>query len=285
MAGVSLLSLTRRLKTVVNTRKITKAMALVSASKYQKARVALYKNNIHFDSLKEIVFEVATNLQDRENIYFQNKEKPKKLIVVCNSEKGMVGSYNSQIIGEAIKFIENETEKPYVITTGKKGLSVLKRLILEDKSEMINLGDVPSFDEIHDIYGHIMGLYSSGFIDEVYFIYSKYISPVKNMVRVEKLLPLDFPKSAEDNHSEFEFQPSTEEMMKTVFNMYIKEKIYNTVLNSKTAEQSIRMAAMNGATKNADEIIISLNKQYNRLRQSAITQEISEIVGGAEALR
>lgn len=285
MAGVSLLSLIRRLKTVVNTRKITKAMALVSASKYQKARVALYKNNIHFDSLKEIVFEVATNLQDRENIYFQNKEKPKKLIVVCNSEKGMVGSYNSQIIGEAIKFIENETEKPYVITTGKKGLSVLKRLILEDKSEMMNLGDVPTFDEIHDIYDHIMGLYSSGFIDEVYFIYSKYISPVKNMVTVEKLLPLDFPKSAEDNHSEFEFQPSTEEMMKTVFNMYIKEKIYNTVLNSKTAEQSIRMAAMNGATKNADEIIISLNKQYNRLRQSAITQEISEIVGGAEALR
>lgn len=285
MAGVSLPALKRRLRTVTNTRKITKAMALVSSSKYQKARVALYKNDLHFQSIVEIVDEVTKSSKDLNSIYFSNENRNRKLFVILNSDRGMVGSYNSSLIAKAFELMGHEKEVPYFITTGKKGYAVLKKIILDDKSEMISLTDVPTFDEINEMYDHIFGLYKSGYVNEVVIIYSKYVSPIKNEVTQEKLLPIDRPSKIEGYSSQFEFVPNDESMIDEVLLMYLKEKLYNVILSAKTSEQSIRMSSMNSATKNADELIMSLNKTYNRLRQSAITQEISEIVGGAEALR
>ena len=287
MAGVSLPSLKRRLKTVTNTRKITKAMALVSSSKYQKARVALYKNEKHFKALFDIVTEVVNNAGDIDSIFFENDNRNKKLYIMLNSDRGLVGSYNNSLVAKVLEMMSQEKELPYIITTGKKGFGALKKIIMEDKSELLSLSDVPSFNEIDEMFEHIFGLYKSGYVNEVHVIYIKYITPLKNELTVEKLLPFEKMEvsQAMEMHSEFEFIPSAEEMVDQVFTMYLKEKLYNVILNAKTAEQSVRMSSMNSATKNADELIADLNKTYNRLRQSAITQEISEIVGGAEALR
>lgn len=285
MAGVSLPSLKRRLKTVTNTRKITKAMALVSSSKYQKARIALYKNEIHFKFLSDIVSEVVKNAGEIESIFFNNKNRNKKLYVLLNSDRGLVGSYNTQLIAKAFEMMSVEEEVPYIITTGKKGFGVLRKVMMDDKSELLEISDVPDFTETTELFDHIFGLYKSGYVNQVELIYMKYITPIKNELTVERLLPFDKVESKDEIHSQFDFEPSAEEMVDEVFTMYLKEKIYNVILNAKTAEQSVRMSSMNSATKNADELIANLNNTYNRLRQSAITQEISGIVGGAEALR
>lgn len=323
MAGVTLLSLKRRLKTVTNTRKITKAMGLVSTSKYQKARSLLYSNEKHFKSLEEIVAEVFINIESKDSFYFGNKGVDKKLVIICNSDKGMVGSFNSAMINLSLVEMHTFSQVPYIITTGNRGMAVLKKLVMDDMhSEVLSLGDLPSFLDLEELFDHIHGLYKNGYVDEVIIYYTDYINAVKTEVKSERFLPVDESsfkayinkdividkdkeekeklkrtkdddenKRAEDKKNEkahlvhFEFSPSADEMQDELFMMYLKEKLYNIILKSKTSEQSVRMRAMESATKNADEILLSLNKQFNRLRQSVITQEISEIVGGAEALK
>lgn len=302
MAGVTLLSLKRRLKTVTNTRKITKAMGLVSTSKYQKARILLANNEKHFKSLEEIVGEVYGSITNRESIYFSNNGRDKKLFIICNSDKGMVGGFNSSMINKALIDMQSSIEIPYIITTGNRGMTVLRKIVLDDfHSEVLALGDLPTFSDTEELLDHMLGLYKNGYVNEVTIYYTDYINPVRTEVRAKKLLPIDdstfedLIKKGKDEEEkenegkntkvEFDFEPSADEMQTKLLEMYLKEKVYNILLKSKTSEQSVRMRAMESATKNADEILFDLSKQFNRLRQSVITQEISEIVGGAEALK
>ena len=153
--------------------------------------------------------------------------------------------------------------------------------------ELLNFGDLPGFDDTEELFDHCIGLYRNGYVSEVVVVYTRYLSALRDEVRADVILPFpmeELKKSPQD-HDRFEFDPTAGEMEDQIFSMFLREKLYNMLLNAKTAEHSTRMKAMDSANKNADEILSDLNKQLNRVRQTAITQEISEIVGGAEALK
>ncbi len=289
MAGTTLLSIKRRLKIVNNTRKITKAMGLVSTSKYQRARVLLYSNEKHFSSLSEIVGQVVEGIKEKDSFYFDNHGRDNKLYIICNSGKGMVGGFNTAMISRALMDMQTEKEVPFIITTGNRGMALLKKVFLDDlHSEIIPIGDLPTFKDTEELFDHTLGLYKNGYVNEVNLYFTDYINPVRTEVRKVRLLPMDREETPGREGGEnilFEYEPSADLMQEKIMEMYLKEKIYNILLKSKTSEQAIRMRAMESATKNADEILMDLGRQFNRLRQSMITQEISEIVGGSEALR
>ncbi|MFB0919188.1 MAG: ATP synthase F1 subunit gamma [Clostridiaceae bacterium] len=305
MAGVSLLSLVRRLKTVTSTRKITSAMGLVATSKYQKVKRLLSSNEVHFSSLIEIIRDVSSEVAESDSIFVAHEkdkttpEVNKKLIIIFNSTKGMVGGYNSEVMEKALSMIETEIHVPYIFTTGTRGMAFINKFIAKEGSKTINVSDVPCFKSTSELLEEALELYKKGYVNEVQLIYTRYLSPVRTEVVAERLLPI-----AVENFSQipsikvetentvnteggpgFEFQPPADKMQDRIFGLYLKEKLYNTALHAKTSEQSVRMRAMDSATKNADEILRDLTKQFNRLRQSTITQEITEIVGGAEALK
>ena len=291
MAGVSLLSLKRRQKTVTSTHKITKAMGLVSTSKYQKARIRLGSNDQHYISFREIVDEILNSVEpdeDETGIFLKSPNPGKrKLYIIFNSVKGLCAGYNSQIGAKAQHLIQAEPLEPYIIFTGTRGITDLKKSITPEHMENLNFGDLPNFDDTEDLFDHTIGLYRNGYVSEVVVIYTRYLSALRSDVRVETILPfhgLDQKQKSEEKVI-FDFDPSAAEMEDQIFSMFLREKLYNILLHAKTAEHSTRMKAMDSANKNADEILSDLSRELNRVRQTAITQEISEIVGGAEALK
>lgn len=292
MAGVSLLALKRRQKTVTSTRKITKAMGLVSTSKYQRARLLLAANDQHYRSFREIVDEVlASQDRDEENagIYLKTPNPGKrKLFIIYNSVKGLCAGYNTQVGSVAHALIAAEDQEPYIIFTGTRGISEITSSITPEHMEHLNFGDLPNFDDTEELFDHTIGLYRNGYVSEVVVIYTHYLSALRDEVRAETILPFTGLEVNDTVRSEavlFDFDPSAAEMEDQIFTMFLREKLYNILLHAKTAEHSTRMKAMDSANKNADEILSDLNKQLNRVRQTAITQEITEIVGGAEALK
>lgn len=291
MAGVSLLGLKRRQKTVTSTRKITKAMGLVSTSKYQKARIRLAANDRHYISFQEIVDEILSSADPHEEetgIFLKTPNPGKrKLFIIFNSVKGLCAGYNTQVGAKALELIRAEALEPYIIFTGTRGVSDLKKSITPEHMEHLNFGDLPDFDDTEELFDHTIGLYRNGYVSEVVVIYTKYLSALRDEVRADVILPFAGQEESKQTESKviFDFDPSAAEMEDRIFTMFLREKLYNILLHAKTAEHSTRMKAMDSANKNADEILSDLNKQLNRVRQTAITQEITEIVGGAEALK
>lgn len=286
MAGVSLLVLSKRLKTVSSTRKITSAIGLVAASKFQKAKRLLAANEVHFQSLKGIVADVVNHVAEPSPVYFANHSESPKMYVVFNSAKGMVGGYNSEIMGKTLQLLEAAEKPPFLMTTGTRGLVMIDQFIHDDNFKMITVGDIPQFKNTEEIYGHLIGLYQDRVVSEINLIYTEYLSPVKNQVVMKRFLPLDEEFAVTDpDRTEYEFQPQPDRMQDRIFPLYLKEKLYNCALHAKTSEQAVRMRSMDSATKNADGLLNDLSKQFNRLRQNTITQQITEIVGGAEALK
>ena len=291
MAGVSLLSLKRRQKTVTSTRKITKAMGLVSTSKYQKARLRLAANDHHYSSFSDIVDEILKSVvpNEYETRIFLKSPNPgkRKLFLIFNSVKGLCAGYNTQIGNVAQGLIGKELLEPYIIFTGTRGITELRKSITPEHMENLNFGDLPDFNATEELFDHTIGLYRNGYVSEVVVIYTKYLSALRDEIRADTILAFPSLEKKEDPAGKviFDFDPTAAEMEDQIFSMFLREKLYNILLHAKTAEHSTRMKAMDSANKNADEILSDLNKQLNRVRQTAITQEITEIVGGAEALK
>ncbi|MNO78612.1 ATP synthase gamma chain [compost metagenome] len=171
-------------------------------------------------------------------------------------------------------------ENAEVMVVGQKGLSYLKRYNQSTLAEYVDIPDVPTVKEAKIIYEHAIRLYKEGSISEINVIYAEFISPVKQNMKKAKLLPMD---KIEGKKANIIAEPNIEEVVEGTLDIYLKSYILNCMLNSKASEQSARMTAMDGATNNASDLLDALNTKYNRIRQTAITQEISEIVGGAEA--
>lgn len=289
MAGVSLLSLVRRLKTVKSTKKITSAMGIVATTKYQKARRSLDANNEHFRTLNTIISNIEENIEEHNTYYFIKNPGEKKLYIVFNSVKGMVGGYNSELMGEVVKLIKTDRVSPVILATGHRGLSYINKLIRPEDLKVYADSDIPTYGKAAELLNLPLEMYKNGEVSEVDMVYTKYYSASRTGVVVEKLLPITSSlvseKGSKVSKREFEFRPEPKMMEDKIIPMYLREKVYNTALNAKTSEECIRMRAMDSATKNADQLLNDLTRQYNRLRQTNITQEITEIVGGAEALK
>lgn len=280
MGAAGLIEIKRRIKSVESTRKITKAMALVATSKLRKVRKELIANEQYSNICKEVINEVISSIpEDYESIYFK-KNNGDKLYIVLTSDTGLCAGYNNNIALILSNKLKKEINDSKVVVVGSKGISYVSRYGISTFSEYVDLPDIPATKDVNKIYNDAIYLYKKGEVSEVNIVYTKFISPVKQDVLIERILPLEKEKTVE---TEYIIEPNLEEVLKNAMDMYLKSQLKTCMLSAKASEHSARMTAMDGATENANELLQGLNIKFNRIRQGIITQEISEIVGGAEA--
>ena len=279
MGAAGLIEIKRRMKSVESTRKITKAMGLVATSKLRKARKELIANEQYNNLCKEVISEVVSSMpEDFDSIYYKSFDGD-KLYIVLTSETGLCAGYNNTV---AI-YLNNLVQKSggaKVVVVGSKGISYLSRYKISTYAEYVDLPDMPATKDINRIYNDAIYLYEKGDVSEVNIVYTEFISPVKQEVKSVKILPIEKKASRE---GQYIIEPNEEAVFKNAIDMYLKSQLKTCMLSAKASEHSARMTAMDGATENANDILQSLNIKFNRIRQGIITQEISEIVGGAEA--
>lgn len=282
MGTAGLIDIKRRIKSVQSTRKITKAMGLVATSKLKKARKEL---NLDEDNLKlnQEIFNklIATMDSEYDSVYFnKNTKSATKLYIVVTSDTGLCGGFNGNVANYIKDNLSQDKANTKLIVLGSKGISYMKKLGFTDILGLVELSDMPTIKEVKSVYQRVKHLYKMGEVSEVNIIYTEFVSPMKQVVTVDKLLPLERNSGVAE---EIIVEPNYEYVLDVALERYLRSKIRRDLLHSKVSEQSARRDAMDSATRNADELIRDLNLRFNRIRQSIITQEISEIVGGAEA--
>ncbi|MGX7173607.1 F0F1 ATP synthase subunit gamma [Enterococcus ratti] len=298
--GASLNEIKTRIASTKKTSQITRAMQMVSASKLTKSEASSQKFQIYANKVREIVTHLtATQLNDiasdnpRGDINYNSMliSRPVKKTgyIVITADGGLVGGYNSSILKQTMSILEEDHRSPddYVmIAIGGIGADFFKARGINLAYELRNLSDQPSFDEVRKIVGMATTMYQNEVFDELYVCYNHHINSLTSQFRVEKMLPISDldPEEAKTFDQEYIFEPSKEEILAQLLPQYAESLIYGAIVDAKTAEHAAGMTAMKTATDNAATIIDDLTISYNRARQGAITQEITEIVAGASAL-
>jgi F-type H+-transporting ATPase subunit gamma len=276
-----MLDLKRRIKSVTNTQKITKAMGLVATSKFKKVRERAEKTTSYFDKFDEVIRKMALSPDVEDSRYLQGNNSDVDVYIVITSDSGLCGSYNTNSILEAAGHLNGKKVK--LITVGDKARVFFTRRKFETIGEFVDLGDAPTYKDAVEIIRPAIEAFEEGKVGNVYITYTRFYSPVKQSVKTIRMLPIEKPKV--EKGKEILFDPSPCEVFDYVMEKYINTTMFYSLVNSVASEYSSRMTAMDNATKNASELLTNLRIMYNRARQTTITQEISEIVSGAEALK
>lgn len=281
MGAAGLLEIKKRIKSVENTKKITNAMGLVATSKLRKSRKELLVNNKFIELTEPIVRNLATTAsEDGANIYFDGNKSENKLYVVMTSDSGLCGGFNGGVVSHLETLIGDNKNSAKIIVVGNRGIGYVKRVQLDTVGEYVDISDLPTVREAKVIFEKALEMFINGEVSEVNIVYSNFVSPVKQEPKVDRILPIE---KLEGKINKSLIEPNLEIVLEDALNIYLKGKIRGILLSSKCSEQSARMTAMDGATKNANDLLSALKLKFNRIRQGAITQEISEIVGGAAA--
>jgi F-type H+-transporting ATPase subunit gamma len=286
-----------RIKSIKEERQITKAMKLIAASKLKKARQQLEQTTPYFNKVKTTIADILMHSSSIENTFFDSRNsKAEKTtgIIILTGDKGLAGGYNHNVIKLAEGLIK-DVANPLLFIAGHVGRNYFSRKnssMFEDFDYPVQNPNVYRAREIADI---ILNLFRHNELDEVYLVYTDMVSAIKLVPRVVKLLPLTLDDLKadigfdENNQVKLDDMINYEPTPKAVFDVlipkYVKGIVYGAFVEAFTSEQSARMTAMDNATANADDMLQALNLFYNRARQAAITQEISEIVSGAAALQ
>lgn len=288
MAANNMRDIKRRIRSVSSMEHITNAMKLVSAAKLRKAKSTYEKTVEYFHYVTESIEEIFNNTNEVPKKYLKgNREIKITCYIIVTSSRGLCGSYNTNVIKEASKEIAKDWEKPVIVAVGTKGKEYFEKRGYDIRGEYMLPPESISFVETHDISKPIIDMYDSGEIDEVIMIYTSFVSSLEQKVKTVTLLPFeinndpDFPKL----DKQVEYEPSIDEVFNYLVPKYVEIMVYGAIVEAATCEHAARRIAMENATDNAREMIDNLTFFYNRTRQAAITNEISEIVGGAEALK
>ena len=282
----SMRDIKRRKESVQSTQQITKAMKLVATVKLQKARSKAESNKPYFNMLYDTICSILAKTKNVEHRYLRDNDCEKKAVIVITSNRGLAGGYNNNIV----KLVANsgfEPDKTNIYAIGKKGIEGLVRKgysITDDRSEVVN---EPIFADAISLTKEPLTQFSKGEIGEIYIAYTNFKNTVTQEPKLVKLLPLseeDFDTEAVDNKTFMNFEPSEEEVLDKVIPKYMSNIIFGALLEAVASENGARMQAMDSATSNAEDMIDSLSLKYNRARQSAITQELTEIIAGADAI-
>jgi len=292
MAG-GLKEVRNRIASVGSTRQITQAMKLVSAAKLRRAQDAVTQMRPYAEKLQEILVNVSGSLDASENPYAVEREAKKVLLVAITSNRGLCGPFNNNIIKLANQRLkELKGSEVHVLCLGKKAGDVFRRT---EHFTTLTLGDTPheifdhlDFAHTSDVAQVIMDAFRSGEYDRVELLYNRFVNAAVQDVRCEQMLPIQ--QVAEDadgggsKEVDYIFEPSREEIASNIVPNTLKIQLYKALLDSQASEHGARMTAMHKATENAGDLLRDLKLSYNKARQAAITAEILEIVGGAEAL-
>lgn len=282
----SLRDIKSRINSTKKTSQITKAMQMVSAAKMNRAELNAKSFVPYMEKIQEVTAAIAIGSKDVQHPMLTSRPVKRTGYVVITSDRGLAGAYNSNVIravNQAIQKRHKSTDEYAIIAIGRSGRDFFVKRGANVVLDIIGVADQPSFADIKDIASKAVGMFSDETFDELYMYYSHYVSAIQQDVTERQLLPItDISSSAK--LTSYEFEPSAEEILQVLLPQYAESLIYGALLDSKASEHAARMTAMKSATDNANELISSLSLVYNRARQAAITQEITEIVGGAAAL-
>ncbi len=282
MAGTR--EIKNRIKSVQSTHQITKAMEIVSTTKFKKFSSIVAQSKPYSESIAKILQNIAAGVKSERHPLFDGREVVKKVgVVVMSSDRGLAGSFNSNTLKALDRLIvENSGKQVSVIAVGKKAKEYCAKRNYDVKAEYIQLIPETMFDKAKEISENIVEYYYNNIFDEVYVIYNKFVSALASDLTVSKLIPIERAKGTENKA--YIFEPSPEEILSSLLPKYLNIELYTALLDNAASEHSARKNAMKSATDNAEDMIKELTLEYNRRRQASITQEISEIVGGAAAL-
>ena len=287
----SLNEIKARIASTKKTSQITGAMQMVSAAKLTRSEQNAKNFQVYAQKVRAMTTDlIGSELSEGSNNPMLIKRPVKKTgYIVITSDKGLVGGYNSTILKSVMQMLadDHDNQEEYVIIAlGGMGADFFKARDINVSYELRGLSDQPTFDEVRKIVNKSVSLYQNELFDELYVCYNHHVNSLTSQVRVEKMLPItDLDENeATSHHQEFELEPDRDTILEQLLPQYAESMIYGSIIDAKTAEHAAGMAAMQAATDNAKNVINDLTIQYNRARQAAITQEITEIVAGASAL-
>ncbi|HEM3428502.1 TPA: F0F1 ATP synthase subunit gamma [Streptococcus suis] len=291
MAG-SLNEIKSKIASTKKTSQITGAMQMVSASKLAKSEQLAQSFQIYASKVRQITTDLLRGelmASDTSNPMLIRRPAQKSGYIVITSDSGLKGSYNSSILKAVMGMIEqdHDSKDEYeIIAIGSMGADFFRARGINPVFELRGLADNPSFEEVQKIISKSVEMYKNELFDELYVCYNHHVNSLTSQVRVQQMLPVeDLDHNEADGYTAtFELEPNREVILEQLLTQYAESTIYGAILDAKTAENAAGMTAMQTATDNAKNVINDLTIQYNRARQAAITQEITEIVAGASAL-
>jgi F-type H+-transporting ATPase subunit gamma len=275
----------RSIKSKQNMKQITRAMEMVAAARLRRSQEAAIAARPYTDKMKEFVSSIASGAGSSKHPMLQSRPVKRTAYLVITSDRGLAGGYNTNILRKVLLTIKEKhksSDEYAVFVIGRKGRDFFLRRNIELAEVMTGLSDSPRFSDIKDIAAKAVQGFENGTFDEIYIAYNEFLNAMTQIPTLKQLLPLEQLQSSSEK-ADYEYEPSSEEVLNVLLPKYAETLVFSAVLEGKASEFGARMTAMGNATKNATKMINALTLTYNRARQAAITQEIAEIVSGANA--
>lgn len=287
----SMRDIKRRIKSVNSTKQITQAMNLVASSKLQKARQRLLEVRPFFDETKRVISDIVNNSAGVSHPFLSEREVKSVAIITIAGDRGLCGGYNANVSKEAFNFIKDKNNAS-VITVGTKSRDFFRHRKVNILESYMGISEKPDYSHALKIGKKALDLFTDGSVDEVYLAYTKFNSTISHEPTLIRLLPVDvndFKEETSEGKKASQkaltiYDPDEESVLEYVIPKYLNTVVFGALVESAACELGARMTAMDAATENAEDVIDGLTLAYNRARQGAITQEITEIVSGANAL-
>jgi F-type H+-transporting ATPase subunit gamma len=278
-----------KIKSVQNTRKVTRALEMVSASKIRKAQERMKASRPYARAMKQLIGHLAQANSEYRHPYLVQRAEIKRVgYVIVSSDRGLAGGLNNNMFRKLLVEFRGWQEKGVevdLVTIGQKASVFFRRIKVDMLASVTHLGDVPHVEQLVGVIKVMLDAYTDGKVDKVFLAYNDFVNTMTQRAAMDQLLPLPASETQVARHDwDYLYEPDAETVLDHVLTRYVESLVYQAVLENVASEHAARMVAMKAASDNANKLIDTLNLVYNKARQAAITQEISEIVGGAAAV-
>ena len=277
MAGVSTKEIKNRIRSMESTKQITKAMEMVAASKLRRAQAQMISSRPYFEIIYSTIGQILAQYTETESAYLKERPVNKSLYVVIAGDRGLAGGYNSNVFKLAAAHMEGKNA--VVLPVGKKAADYFRARRIPSLSDRYSNAEDISISDAFTVSKLLCDVYLSGEVDEVYLVYTQFQSVLSQTPMAIQMLPLHAEPA--EAHGSMEYEPDPDTVLSALIPEYVVGIFYGALCESRASEQAARRTAMDSATQNAEEMIADLSLQFNRARQAAITQEITEIVAGS----
>mgnify|MGYP003761297787 CR=1 FL=1 len=275
----------RRIRAISNIQHVTGAMKMVAASRLRRAQSRVWAARPYAQKTAEVAGRLALSPNAQTLPLVASREVKKTAYVLIVGDKGLAGAYNANLIHLTEDRLVKEGQPAGLVVVGRKGLQYFRRRSVEILKYYVDIGDEPDLSLARELARQLMDIFLSGQVDEVNLIYARFISALRNIPQVERLLPIETPSVEGTETIDYIYEPEPVGVLEAILPRYCEVKVYQALLEAKASELSARMVAMESATKNSAEMIEQLTLSFNKARQAAITTELLEVATGAEALK
>jgi F-type H+-transporting ATPase subunit gamma len=289
--GAKLRQTRRRIRSIESTKRITKAMELIAASRILRAQQMVRQSRPYAELITQVIQNVASQIDEVAHPMLEQRSTPTSAaVVVVTSDRGLAGAYNSNVLRtteELLTRVRGHGLEPKMFVTGRKGISYFRFRERPVEAEWRGFSETPSYDDAKTVADAVIEAFTSGAVDEIHLAYTEFASAMVQRPVARRLVPMVVEETAERPPGPlplYIFEPAPEKILADLLPRYVEARVYSAMLESAASEQAARRRAMSAATDNAEELIKVLTRVANQARQSEITQEIMEIVGGAEAM-